>query len=203
MKKLIIHFNNNSISIELIGITFDDFIRTSFFKLYLKRYFIAENNFLIGKYFLTYKDYLKIIELCNIYCNNEGISIHISDKQRDYIDAKENYINIRSKLGLEIKSGSDKFDNLLDKFNTFLQNSLKRPLRALQVKDAFFMLMMKRSGNFSVPGSGKTASILGTYTFLKSRGKLSRIIVICPKNAFGSWIDEFITTTFSEEGTIL
>ena len=57
--------------------------------------------------------------------------------------------------------------------------------------DSFFLCAMKRSANFSVPGSGKTASVLGVYACLKSRGLIKRLVVVCPKNAFGSWMDEF------------
>lgn len=51
---------------------------------------------------------------------------------------------------------------------------------------------MKRAANFSVPGSGKTASVLGVYACLKSRELIRRLVVVCPKNAFGSWMEEFV-----------
>ena len=57
--------------------------------------------------------------------------------------------------------------------------------------DSFFMCAMQKSANFSVPGSGKTASVLGMYAYLLNKELVKRILVICPKNAFGSWIDEF------------
>ena len=57
--------------------------------------------------------------------------------------------------------------------------------------DSFFMCAMQKSANFSVPGSGKTASVLGMYAYLRNKELVKRILVICPKNAFGSWIDEF------------
>ena len=53
------------------------------------------------------------------------------------------------------------------------------------------MSAMGRSANFSVPGSGKTASVLGTFAYLRERDLVDRIIVLSPKNAFGSWRDEW------------
>ena len=50
---------------------------------------------------------------------------------------------------------------------------------------------MKRSSNFSVPGAGKTATVLGAYAYLKSKNKIDRIVVIAPKNAIDSWKNEF------------
>ncbi|WP_317856098.1 DEAD/DEAH box helicase [Chakrabartyella piscis] len=53
------------------------------------------------------------------------------------------------------------------------------------------MWTMKKVSNFSVPGSGKTASVLGVYAYLSSKGLVDKIIMIGPKNSFGSWMDEF------------
>jgi SNF2 family DNA or RNA helicase len=66
-----------------------------------------------------------------------------------------------------------------------------RVLREKQMKDAFYMCAMMRSGNFSVPGSGKTSSALAVFCYLKARDLVDRVVMIGPKNAFGSWIDEF------------
>ena len=59
------------------------------------------------------------------------------------------------------------------------------------MRDAFFLATMGRAGNFSVPGSGKTATVLGAFAFLAQRGMVDRIMVVCPKNAFDSWATEW------------
>ena len=59
------------------------------------------------------------------------------------------------------------------------------------MQDAFYMYAMTKSGNFSVPGSGKTSSAMAVYAYLKGNDLVNRIVMIGPKNAFGSWIDEF------------
>ena len=94
-------------------------------------------------------------------------------------------------MGTEIKSKDEK---LTEKFNSYadvVNEAMVRPLRHQQMWDSFFMCAMQKSANFSVPGSGKTASVLGVYAYLKSKELVKRIVVVCPKNAFGSWIDEF------------
>lgn len=101
------------------------------------------------------------------------------------------YLYSRAKLGVELKNQDEK---LRDKFNDFanvVNSKMTRKLRDKQMWDSFFMCLMKKSGNFSVPGSGKTSSVLGVYAYLKSRGLVEKIVMIGPKNAFGSWIDEF------------
>ena len=53
------------------------------------------------------------------------------------------------------------------------------------------MYAMAKSGNFSVPGSGKTSSALAVFSFLRANDLADKVVMIGPKNAFGSWIDEF------------
>ena len=58
-----------------------------------------------------------------------------------------------------------------------------RTLREKQMRDAFFMFAMMKSGNFSVPGSGKTSSALAVYAFLKANHLVERIVMVGPKSA--------------------
>ena len=53
---------------------------------------------------------------------------------------------------------------------------------------------MKRAANFSVPGSGKTAMMYGTFAYLSSidQDKIDKLLVISPINAFEAWRSEFI-----------
>ncbi|WP_232226892.1 DEAD/DEAH box helicase [Marinilactibacillus sp. 15R] len=55
---------------------------------------------------------------------------------------------------------------------------------------------MANAANFSVPGSGKTAMLLGVFAYLNRNSapeneKIDRMLVICPINAFDSWKREF------------
>ena len=49
-----------------------------------------------------------------------------------------------------------------------------------------------------MPGSGKTASVLGVLAYLKSREEVLNMVVICPLNSFESWINEY-SATFGKE----
>lgn len=166
----------------------DSFTLSAFYKISLKRYVGSiEGNIIRFKPSLTYLDYKKIISLCL----KKQSDIIVSEAISSYIDQKEIYIDKRSRLGTEIKSKDEK---LTEKFNSYadvVNEAMVRPLRHQQMWDSFFMCAMQKSANFSVPGSGKTASVLGVYAYLKSKEIVKRIVVVCPKNAFGSWIDEF------------
>ena len=68
---------------------------------------------------------------------------------------------------------------------------MERQLREKQMLDAFYMTMMQKAGNFSVPGSGKTSTVYGMFAYLKKVRNVNKIIMVGPLNSFGSWIDEF------------
>lgn len=100
--------------------------------------------------------------------------------------AEEHY-----RAGNEIKRGDPKYDERLRAFADVVNAAMVRPLKERQMRDAFFLATMARAGNFSVPGSGKTATVLGAFAFLANQGKARRLMVVCPKNAFDSWRTEW------------
>ena len=59
--------------------------------------------------------------------------------------------------------------------------------------DAFHIVSMIRSANFSVPGAGKTSIVYGAFAYLnrKEDCQVNKIIMIGPRNSFMSWKDEF------------
>lgn len=168
---------------------------SSFFKLSLRRYFSGqEDDVFVAKLSLTYLDFKRIIALCKKECEKRQVSLQISSSLEQYINHRENFLTQRAKLGIEIQNHSSKLEVTFQAYKDIVNSSMIRPLREQQMWDSFFMCSMRRSANFSVPGSGKTASVLGVYAHLKHSGLVQRIMVVCPKNAFGSWIDEFTAT---------
>ena len=65
------------------------------------------------------------------------------------------------------------------------------------MKDAFYLTMMQKSGNFSVPGSGKTSTVYGMYAYLNTINKVNKILMIGPLNSFSSWITEYQSSKIS------
>ena len=170
----------------------DAFLAGSFYKLFLRRYVKeALPGFLRFKPALTYLVYKKVIDLAAREAEKRGQELTVSNALRDYIDARETHIEIRSRLGSELKAHDPKLAERYGKYKRIVDSRMVRPLRERQMWDSFFMYAMQKSANFSVPGSGKTASVLGVYAYLAAKSEVKRILVICPKNAFGSWMDEF------------
>lgn len=165
---------------------------SSFYKLSLKRY-AAEvaDGIMRFKPTLTYLDYKKIITLCQKEAVRRQTELVVSESLRAYIDSRELHLEIRSRLGSELKDRDPKLREHLEAYRDTVNAGMARKLREQQMWDSFFMCAMKKSANFSVPGSGKTASVLGMYAYLREKAAMRRIVVVCPKNAFGSWMDEF------------
>ncbi len=164
----------------------------AFYKLSLRRYIAKrEDGLFLCKPALTYRDCQRVISLCEAECAKRNAALTVSPALAEYIQGRGNYLEQRFRLGVEIKNREEKLLPRFQEYQSVVNAAMARPLRERQMWDSFFMCAMKRSANFSVPGSGKTASVLGVYACLKSRGLIKRLVVVCPKNAFGSWMDEF------------
>lgn len=89
-----------------------------------------------------------------------------------------------------------KNENLFLDLTTFeLSELLKqcqfdRDLKKEQERDALKLLKLLHGANFSVPGAGKTTTILAVHSILKLKGIVDSLFVIAPINAFLSWEDE-------------
>lgn len=170
----------------------DSLQNSSFYKLSLRRY-VREilPGFVRFKPALTYLDYKKVITLCQKEADKQKFLLVVRDPLREYIESRELHIDARSRLGVELKEHNPKLQERFESYRAVVDAEMSRKLRERQMWDSFFMCAMQKSANFSVPGSGKTASVLGMYAYLRSKELVKRILVICPKNAFGSWMDEF------------
>ena len=170
----------------------DAFCSSIFFKLSLRRYVAnVHAGFIRFKSALTYLDYKRVIALCEREAGKQGLVLFVEQALSDFIAAREMYLESRLRLGAELKNRDTKLLERFDEYRSVVDSVMSRKLREKQMWDSFFMCAMRKSGNFSVPGSGKTSSVLGMYAYLKAKDLLRRIVVVCPKNAFGSWIDEF------------
>lgn len=67
-------------------------------------------------------------------------------------------------------------------------------LTDFQNRDLRKLLSLAHGANFSVPGAGKTRVTLAAYESRRAEDRVGRMLVVCPKSAFESWLvesDEF------------
>lgn len=84
----------------------------------------------------------------------------------------------------------------LQKFVALLKrNSFKRELLPFQLLAAYHLAFAQNACNFSVPGSGKTTTVLAAYEYLKNaddvRKRVNKLLVVGPLAAFIAWKDDF------------
>lgn len=118
-------------------------------------------------------------------------TVEISPQLEEHLRDEESHIERRARVGISIKLQEEDIKPQFAEFRAAVDSAMVRPLREKQAWDSFFMTTMRHSANFSVPGSGKTASVLGVYAYLHERKMVDRLLVISPINAFSSWRDEW------------
>ena len=190
---LTLQFENNNL-VLVSSSMISNLKRNRVYKLKLKRYVSrdkTEENKLFFRKEIGYIKYKKIIEIIENYSSKNNIDFHVSKEVEEYIQKREIYINERSRVGLGIKSQTEE---ILEKYNSYravIDSQMVRKLREKQAWDSFFMFAMRKSANFSVPGSGKTSSVYGVFSFLSYKGLVDKIVMIGPRSSFISWKDEF------------
>lgn len=159
----------------------------------IKRKYLNDNIMWEFRENISYKDTEEIIRLLERYGSREEVKIEISSSIYEFINATKFEIKEISKRGMLIKNQNIIFNDSFDSFRQIVSNEVDRQLRPIQTWVSFYMAVMKRAANFSVPGAGKTAMMYGTFAYLSSVSinEVDKIIVIGPKSSFKSWKDEF------------
>lgn len=185
--------HSNELRIALIDCDIDSFLRSSLWKLRMPRVkrllSHVDGQSLVFSSDLSFSECENILEA--LRRASDDIEVEESETFVEYSHHEASLIKEKSKVGLLIKTRDADVMIQAREFADVVNSIMVRPLLDRQVWDAFFMCSMRKSANFSVPGSGKTASTLGTFSYLAHKGKVSRLVVVCPKNAFQSWKDEW------------
>lgn len=143
---------------------------------------------------LTYVQLLELIKKLNRRLERKGLpEVETSNKFDQFVQQRQYYIKEQSQAGLTIKDGDPRWLHEFENFKKVVSQEITRPLKPEQEKASFFMTVMKRAANFSVPGAGKTAMMYGTFAYLSSSqvNEVDKLLVVSPLNAFAAWRTEF------------
>lgn len=164
----------------------------------LTKYFEKDNETV--KSTTTYKDIERIINVTIERANRKNIEVIVSQAVREFLIRNKYSIEQYKILGEVYKGNLDKFPEVskasFSEFCRIVQSEVSRPLYELHLRSAYYEYEMARAANFSVPGAGKTAMLLGVFAFLNRdetpiNEQVDRVLVVCPINAFDSWKREF------------
>lgn len=143
---------------------------------------------------LTYVQLLELVKKLNRRLQRKDLpEVQTSNKFNQFVQQRQYYIKEQSQAGLTIKDGDPRWQHEFDNFKAVVSQEITRPLKPEQEKASFFMTIMKRAANFSVPGAGKTAMMYGTFAYLSSPrvNEVDKLLVVSPLNAFAAWRTEF------------
>ncbi|MCD2255153.1 DEAD/DEAH box helicase [Lactobacillus sp. CC-MHH1034] len=143
---------------------------------------------------LTYVQLLGLVKKLNRRLQRKGLpEVQTSNKFDQYVQQRQYYIKEQGQAGVTIKDDDPRWQHEFENFKSVVSQEITRPLKLEQEKASFFMTVMKRAANFSVPGAGKTAMMYGTFAYLSSPrvNEVDKLLVISPLNAFATWRTEF------------
>ena len=139
--------------------------------------------------------YLMILELftkrldCIIKSDNESEFLikHAQEEVERFTEFSQKALQIRNNE--IVKNELEMFIGILD------NDRFKRTLKPFQLLAAYHLAFSQNACNFSVPGSGKTTTVLAAYELLKNiknqKKKIDKLLVVGPLSAFLAWKTEF------------
>ena len=71
------------------------------------------------------------------------------------------------------------------------QDVFIRTLKPFQILSAYHLAFAHNACNFSVPGAGKTSTVLAAYAYLLNRDEINKLLVIGPLASFLAWKKEY------------
>ena len=140
---------------------------------------------------LTISDFKRVLEYAKTMANALQFNCVISSELQNFINAYQLKMENLRALGVAIKRHSDFLIPDFEEFKSIVNSLVARPLVEPQLWGAYQIVKMKRAANFSVPGAGKTAIVLGAFAYLRHIGAIDKILTVGPLNSFISWKNEF------------
>lgn len=164
------------------------------FKNFINHYVINnENDLFTFNVNINYLTMEKIMNHVSEICVKKDFNYYVSDQLSQFIKDKHLQIEKRKSLGIKIKNEDESLNEIFNEFKKIVDYNLERKLTNKQMWNAFHIVQMIKSANFSVPGAGKTSIVYGAFAYLNANyiNKVNKIVMVGPINSFMSWKDEF------------
>ena len=108
-------------------------------------------------------------------CQDNNLSFFLTKSAKYYFELHLRNYEKLAKEGTKIKSSEFLLSSEFANYKNSINALIKRPLKDSQIQSAIHLIVLERSLNFSVPGSGKTATVLGAFEYLANRSPLHPI----------------------------
>lgn len=137
-------------------------------------------------------------KLQELFSRRFGCSFIFDEDSQDILDhaqqESDRFVAFSEKA-LKIRNNDINQSELAHFTSVIQEHHFRRTLKPLQLLAAYHLAFSQNACNFSVPGAGKTSTVLAAYDYLRSTQndlkRVEKLLVICPLAAFLSWKDEF------------
>ena len=108
---------------------------------------------------------------------------------------EEHNFSVFSKKALDVRNNNIDSNELKEFADILSTTAFKRTLMPYQLLASYHLALSQNECNFSVPGSGKTTTVLAAYEYLRKcaneNKRVNNLLVIGPLSSFIAWKDEY------------
>lgn len=108
---------------------------------------------------------------------------------------EEHNFSVFSKKALDVRNNNIESNELKEFSDILSTTAFKRTLMPYQLLASYHLALSQNECNFSVPGSGKTTTVLAAYEYLRKcsdeNKRVNNLLVIGPLSSFIAWKDEY------------
>lgn len=139
--------------------------------------------------------YSKIKELFSNVFNCELETDETSESIIEEAENESEKFALFAQKAKDIRDNNIEKNDLKDFINVISGHGFKRELMSFQLLAAYHLAFSQNACNFSVPGAGKTTTVLAAYEYLRQSGDINRrvdkLLVIGPLAAFIAWKSDY------------
>lgn len=133
-----------------------------------------------------------------LFLQNSTFEVALDEESQNIFERskdEEHNFSVFSKKALDVRNNNIDSNELKEFADILSTTAFKRTLMPYQLLASYHLALSQNECNFSVPGSGKTTTVLAAYEYLRKcadeNKRVNNLLVIGPLSSFISWKDEY------------
>ena len=133
-----------------------------------------------------------------LFLQNSAFEVTLDEESQNIFKRskdEEHNFSVFSKKALDVRNNNIDSNELKEFADILSTTAFKRTLMPYQLLASYHLALSQNECNFSVPGSGKTTTVLAAYEYLRKcaneNKRVNNLLVIGPLSSFIAWKDEY------------
>ena len=133
-----------------------------------------------------------------LFLQNSTFEVSLDEESQNIFERskdEEHNFSVFSKKALDVRNNNIDSNELKEFADILSTTAFKRTLMPYQLLASYHLALSQNECNFSVPGSGKTTTVLASYEYLRKcadeNKRVNNLLVIGPLSSFIAWKDEY------------